>query len=292
MNSKRISLLLAIAVSSYALMGMSCGPSEPTCEGCPDTPGDVPGPVASEPPAFNGGFDDRSFPYTGSCACVDEDYNPNTAQTITCSPAQPTTVCSCRATGTGSNPATWTYDVACAAPTDPPHGWEVSPLDVFRSSRGHGGVFFSYGAGRNAGPPRPPGYNVPDGTALHLQLCYTTYDPSWCEGPIVVSSARFAVNPGGRYRLSMWLRSTIFMATGQPQENRTRLSVRFYDRSGVSIGTDGFPFEPNTAPLSEWTQGHADVTVPIGAVEARIEVGADRNRQSNVYIDDIGFTPI
>lgn len=181
-----------------------------------------------------------------------------------------------------------------AAYFEPAAGWSVEPTFFFApdpttsppdlrlhpTAHGHGGVFFQADAGRNGG------------VALYFQLCYTTRDPQWCEGPIVVSSQRFAVSGGTPYRMGLWFRSTIFLHIGGPNEHRTRLSVRYYDSTGTSLSVDGFTVEPNEAPVDAWTANFLDVMVPGNAVEARIEVGIDRNHQSHVYIDDVTFTPI
>lgn len=177
-----------------------------------------------------------------------------------------------------------------SAPFEPAPGWSVDPAFFFTldptdgrihpTARGHGGVFFQADAGRNGG------------TALYFQICYASRDPAWCEGPLVVSSQRFPVASGSPYRLGLWFRSTIFLNIGGPNEHRTRLSVRYFDNAGAPLSTDGFGIEPNEAPVDSWTSNFLDVMVPGNAVEARIEVGIDRNHQSHVYIDDVTFIPI
>jgi hypothetical protein len=176
---------------------------------------------------------------------------------------------------------------------EPAAGWTVEPSYFFAldpnqpsdprlhpTARGHGGVFFQADAGRNGG------------VALYFQLCYATRDPAWCEGPIIVSSSRFPVASGTPYRLGLWFRSTIFLASAPPRENRTRLSIHFYDSNGNDAGSNGFAIEPNEAPVESWTSNFRDVMIPGNVTTARIEVAVDRNHQSHVYIDDVVLIPI
>jgi hypothetical protein len=281
-------------------------------DGCPDS-----APISIAAVAFNGDFDDRAFGYTGSCTCVDHDGRSDTVQVLSCSPAQTTPVCSCRATGTGSVPdSTWSYDVICATPTDAPFGWSVTPSEVFRSPHGNGGTFFQYGAGRNPGTPRPPGYQVPDGTALYFQTCDDSdrwtnsigpsgppsfpYSPpdglpdsDWCfQTPnIIVRSATFAPTPGATYRLSAWFYSTTFMAVGSTFENKLQVRVRFFDSTGNEVGS-GIANAPMAAPISAWTEFSSTMTVPGSTSSAFVEVVEGRDHQSNVYVDDVTLIPL
>lgn len=218
----------------------------------PPDDGTNPGAVSTTPPSFNGGFDERDMP---SCVTL-----PN-----------------------GS--------VSCGWPTDASYGWGVSPPEVFRGTRGHGGTFFQYGAGRANTPPRAGYPSIPDNTALYFQLCYTANDPAWCNGFVTVRSSRFPVSQGARHRLSAWARSSVVLATGQPQEHRLRVSARYLNSAGGSVAVDGFQFSPNAAPLDTWTENFTELAVPAGATEAQIEIEVDRNRQSNIYVDDVMFTP-
>ncbi len=265
-----------------ASVGCANGPEQPPTVGHTSNPSTLP------TPDFNGGFEARTFGYTGSCSC--------SGLTISCTPAQAAPItCGCRTTTTGS-------DVACAPPFEPSNGWTVTPSYFFAptptdprlhpAAKGNGGVFFQYGAGRNPGPPRPPGYQVPDGTALYFQTCNIANDPTWCEGDAVVTSSRFAISGGAMYRLGAWLKSTTFMVTGEPRENRTRFAVRFFDASGAELGSDGFNFEPNAAPVADWTNAFQDFGAPSAAAQAQVEIHVDRYRQSNVYVDDVSFSPL
>lgn len=82
------------------------------------------------------------------------------------------------------------------------------------------------------------------------------------------------------------------MVTGEPRENRTRFTVRFFDSGGSEVGLDGFNFEPNAAPVPDWTNGYHDLGAPSAAVQAQVEIHVDRHRQSNVYVDDVSLNPL
>lgn len=325
---------LAIALMVLCVLALGCGEAAPECSACatmeagllncdqsPPPPGCSDGEPTEEPPpppptsiavpSFNGNFEDRAFPYTGSCSCIDTDGNPSTPSAISCSPALTNSACYCvNHDGNTSTPDV----VQCSAPTDLSTGWTVTPLDTFRGTRGNGGVFFQYGAGRNPGPPRAPGYGVPDGTALYFQTCddsdrwnntigppgppnYPTSPPDgipdsdWCFQTLslVVRSTNFAPTPGATYRLSAWLYSTTFMAVGSVFENRIEVRARFFNSSGTEIG-GGTAVAPKTAPVSSWTEFSTMVTVPVGTSSAVVEVVEGRDHQSNVYVDDVALT--
>jgi hypothetical protein len=244
--------------TEQAMINCDLQPTAPVCGGPvePCDPCDPPPPAAlAAPTNFNGGFEARAMPPLSSCS---------------------------------RDSAGVLY---CPWPTSLPDGWTVSPNEVYLGSRGHGGTFFQYGAGRVWEPSYGEQYpNVPDNTALMLQTCYTQHDPAWCEGTVLITSRVFDVSASGNYRLSMWLRSTLFMASYPPYENRTRLTVRFLDANLNQVAADSFTFAPNAAPI-DWTFGSKDVVVPGNATKAQVVIGVDRLRQSMVYIDDVALDP-
>lgn len=300
-----VSLLVALAVACGAGQG-----GEP-----PDGTGQQPIVIPGEAVSFNGGFETRAFPYDGSCSC--------SGAAITCSPT-PQDACYC--SDHDSNSAT-PHIVQCAAPFEPSIGWTVITPGYFAvypppstdprlhpTTRGNGGVFFQYGAGRIQGSPRPPGYG-PESTALLFQTCdnsdrwdnalgapgpqnnFTSPpdgvpDSDWCfqTESIVVRSPVFSPTPGAAYAFSGWVRSTLFLSVGSVHVNGLEIAIRFLDAVGTVLSS-AVLLAPEPAPLP-WTRLEQTVVVPPQTSRAFVEVIERRDHQSNVYVDDIALTPL
>lgn len=181
--------------------------------------------------------------------------------------------------------------LTCGWPVGAPYGWTVEPTEIFKSTHGNGGVFFQYGAGRVESPSLPGYPGIPNNTALYFQVCDVVHEAGWCEGIASVISETFAISGAHDYRLAVWARSTTFLATTTPQENRLFVDVSFLDAAGALLGVNRLNFTPNSAPMP-WTENILDITAPANATSARISINAARYRQSNVYVDDVRLVPL